>query len=95
MNDTYRLNDAYVVWCPALGQTREDGQRISAIGKTAAAEAWADWRDFSTVEFAIAKGTPAEVMVARDIPGATAFRFIVSGETVLQYNARLVAKVPA
>jgi hypothetical protein len=89
------MSDTYIVWCPSLGQTKAHGKHFVAVDLRHAAEMWAEWRDFHTTDFEIVKGMLAEVMVANDRPDAMAHRFVVSGETLPVYTARLVAKVPA
>jgi hypothetical protein len=85
----------YIVWCPSLGQTKAHGRHFSALDMRHAAEMWAEWRDFSTAEFEIVRGSPAKVMVANDRPDAMAHEFVVSGETLPCYTARRVVMVSA
>ncbi len=53
----------YIVWCPDLGQTREDGKVFEAADAEAAAVAWAEWNDRESAEYDIVSGTPATVKV--------------------------------
>ena len=85
------MKKTYTVWEPAAGQAKEDGRRFTADDPQHAAELWADWRDFSSLDFRIVGGTPATVMVRDTILGRT-FEMIVSGETIRQYAANLRIK---
>jgi hypothetical protein len=78
----------YVVWKPEAGQTEADGVKVSARDARTAAEEWADADDYKSNEFHIVGGQPATVMV-RDIDSGKAFEWIVSGETVRHYTAKL------
>jgi hypothetical protein len=77
----------YLVWCPSRGATKEDGRRIVAYCPGYAVERWAEWDDASSADYTIVSGTPVEVLVAEEVPGAQEQRFIVSGESVPQYRA--------
>lgn len=78
----------YIVWQPEAGQTEADGAKVSAHSPQAAAEEWADHDDFASTEFRIVGGQSATVMV-RDIDSGQAHEWIVSGESLRQYTARL------
>lgn len=78
----------YVVWQPEAGQAEADGVKVSAGNTKAAAEEWADHDDYRSNEFHIVGGQPATVMV-RDLDSGKAHEWIVSGESVRHYTARL------
>ena len=81
---------AWVVWCPDLGSTKEDGKRIFAYSAESAAKDWAEWSDSSSADYSIVGGSPAEVVVAEDRNGAPEYRFTVSGESCPVYRARSI-----
>jgi len=64
---------------------------IYAIDPQEAVEKWAEINDADSEEYAIVNGDNVTVCVAA--PGSdNALRFIVTGESVPQYNARLVTQ---
>ncbi len=78
----------FVVWEPANGQSIADGRRFNAEGPQHAVEQWAEWSDHESNEYHIVGGQPAVVMV-RDANGCATREMIVSGESILQYTAKL------
>lgn len=84
----------FIVWCPDLGSTQEDGDRIKALDAEFAAEKWAQIDDAYSAEYAIVGGQEREVVVVEDREGAQELRFKVTGEAVPQYYARLVEQKP-
>ena len=84
----------FIVWCPDLGSTQEDGDRIQASDAEIAAEKWAHMDDAYSAEYAIVGGQEREVIVVEDRKGAQELRFKVTGEAVPQYYARLVEQKP-
>ena len=54
----------YQVWCPDLGQECDlDAKVIRAESAGNAAEAWAEWSDWTSAEYRIANGREATVHV--------------------------------
>jgi hypothetical protein len=76
----------YLVWCPDLGSTEEDGRKIMAHDPEDAACLWARREDSRSADYWIVGGTDANVVV-RDPDGAE-HALIVSGESVPSYRAR-------
>jgi hypothetical protein len=87
-------NKTFIVWCPDLGQEKEDGYRIKASDTEFAAEQWADRYDAASAEYAIVNGKEREVTVVEDREGTEELRFSVTGEAVRQYYARPVKEKP-
>lgn len=82
----------FMVWQPEAAQTEGDGRVIVADSAREAAELWADADDWRSCEFHIVKGTPASVMVRGQ--DGVAREFIVSGEQVRVYTAKLKCAAP-
>ena len=76
----------YSVWCPAIGQTIEDGKQISTYDANAAATCWAQWHDQSGAEYKIASGATMTVHV-RLVSNGETLVMEVSGEAVPTYRA--------
>jgi hypothetical protein len=79
----------YRVWCPDLGQEQNDGQACSAIDPRTAAEEWGEWCDRTSAEYSIVAGNDSKVLVL-DLDSGETTEWIVSGESVPKYTARLV-----
>lgn len=82
----------YVVWCPDLGQEPEDGATIPATDPADAAEGWAEWHDRSSAEYRIASGRE-EVVIVRDVDTSEQREWIVRGESMPYYTARITARM--
>lgn len=80
----------YIVWCPDRGATKEDGHHIKAFDPESAATRWAEWDDARSADYTIVSGSPVEVLVAELHDGAPEFRFSLSGERSIIYQARKV-----
>ena len=78
--------NAYQVWCPDLGSTRDDAHTIKAFSPDRAAEEWAQREDSHSADYWIVRGTDAHVVV-QDEYGRT-HEFTVSGESCAVYTAR-------
>lgn len=87
-------NRTFIVWCPDIGQEKEDGYHIKASDAEFAAEEWAHRYDAASAEYAIVNGTEREVTVVEDRDGAEELRFSVTGEAVRQYYTRPVKEKP-
>ena len=88
--DSHACPPRYIVWCPDMYGTEEDGKTFHASSPSAAAEKWAEWSDCHSADYGIVKGTDALVHVRREDGGET-LAFTVSGETVPLYHARPAA----
>jgi len=77
----------YVVWCPDLGQEREDGATIPATDPADAAAGWAEWHDRSSAEYRIASGRE-EIVIVRDVETGEQREWIVRGEAMPYYTAQ-------
>jgi len=55
----------FEVWCPEMGQTRDDAKTISAFDAELAATEWAHWHDEYTADFEIVNGSEPLVCVSR------------------------------
>ena len=82
----------YLVWCPELSQTQDDAFETDAVDAHAAACKWAKEHDEASCDYSIAKGEVLAVAVAETGIPNRQVTFIVSGECVAQYSARLVVK---
>lgn len=78
----------YRVWQPDAGQSESDGVSVTARDAKTAVEEWADHDDYKSLEFHIVGGQPANVMV-KDIDRGKINEWIVSGESVRVYTAKL------
>jgi hypothetical protein len=79
----------YIVWCPELGQEQHDGVKVTATDPGTAAQDWAEWQDCYSAEYSIVAGADRTVTVL-DIANGERRDWIVSGESVPIYRARLV-----
>ena len=79
----------YIVWCPDLGQTQENGAKISAYDPSSAVEEWAEWTDRNSAEYSIVGSADATVEVLY-LDSGKQRSWIVSGESVPHYTARLI-----
>lgn len=82
----------YLVWCPELGQTQDDAYLTDAVDVRAAACEWARKHDEATAEYRIARGDDIAVIVAEAGTPERKIEFIVSGERVPRYSARVVVR---
>ncbi len=82
----------YVVW--REGWTRDnDGEHIDAESPRRACEKWAEKSDYASADFSVIKGNDVTLIVA--VPGEPMEqRYIVSGEAVPVYRARLATVGP-
>jgi hypothetical protein len=80
----------YVVWRPDYGQTKEDGRHIDALSPRSACEKWAERDDAESADYWIVRGNEVTVKVARPDDGAEEVAYIINGESVPLYRARLV-----
>jgi len=76
----------YIVW--PEDSEREDGRAFEAEDHDEAARAWAEWEDWFSAEYIIARGNELKVFVALDDPDSTPQVFWVSGEEAITYHAR-------
>lgn len=76
----------FIVWRPESGQNEKDGIMVHAYCAEEAVERWARHNDYQSLDFQIANGQPAKVMV-RDLNTRTVNKWIVSGKSVTQYHA--------
>lgn len=53
----------FIVWQPDLGQTEDDGKKITAYDAGAAAREWAERNDSDSADYSIASGTAAILAV--------------------------------
>lgn len=79
----------YIVWCPDLGQQQKDGVKVTAISADEAAREWAGWHDHYSAEYRIVGGTDETVTVL-NLDTGERHDWIVSGESVPHYRARLI-----
>jgi hypothetical protein len=79
----------YRVWCPDQGEEQHDGQGITACDPPTAASEWAEWSDRTSADYCIVRGEDMTVMV-HDLESGETRAWIVSGESVPHYSARLV-----
>lgn len=77
----------FTVWCPDLGECHEDGMKINAMFPDSAAAEWARRYDWNSAEYSIVGGTDKTVNVM-GLCGKIQV-YIVSGEAVPSYSARL------
>ena len=78
--------DEYIIWRPENGQTKEDGRKIKALCVEYAVQDWAQREDCEGADYLIVSGQDARVMVCN---GHEEREYIVSGESVPQYRARI------
>ena len=89
------MSTEYVVWRPDWEQSKEDGRHIKARCPSEACEAWAQREDCESADYHIVGGSDAFLKVAEARDGAKELAYVVSGETVAEYRARLVQSAPA
>lgn len=78
----------YIVWCPELGSTPEDGKTIKASEAEEAATIWARREDAESADYWIVGGDGATVMVRDEHGQDKTIR--VRGEPIINYYAREV-----
>jgi len=84
----------YRVWRPDQDEAFEDGRLIDAWDANRAVCSWAEWKDSSSAEYSIVGGNDETVMVRAVNGPIVEYEFIVSGESVPSYTARLKVKGP-
>jgi len=77
----------YEVWCPEMGQTRDDAKSINAFDAELAATLWAHWHDGYTAEYEIVNGRESLVCVS-ECASDTVQEFTVYGEMERVYKCR-------
>jgi hypothetical protein len=81
----------WYVWCPEDGEERGDARKIFATDPDDAAEKWAELDDSESSEYRIVGGRDIHVCVQKD--GLDVVHdFVVEGESVPQYNAKMISK---
>ena len=85
----------YLVWCPDYGQSMEESKTIEAHSPSGACEKWAEREDADSADYLIVRGYGAELMVSELGSSLPPFRYIVSGESVPSYYARMVHGKPS
>ena len=80
----------FLVWRPDYGGTRDDAREVEAYDMGEAAEKWADKYDRDSAEYLIVGGQDAELMVELVGGNGKAYKYIVSGDAVPSYRARMV-----
>ncbi len=78
------------VWCPDYGADSDDAKTVTAGSAQEAAEQWAERSDYDSADYSIVKGMDVTVHV--NAPGCGTRRFIVTGESVPVYTARLITE---
>lgn len=89
LNEHHRCPPEWLVWSLDYGGTEEDAIPLRASRPDKAAEEWAKRSDRTSADYSIVGGSDATVLV-RDTGSREVFRYLVSGETVPSYSARLV-----
>lgn len=80
----------YLVWCPDMGDEREDACEIEAYDAESAAGEWAQEEDWNSAEYSIVSGRETPVVYVAEGDGPVqAFR--VSGEAVPTYYAHAIS----
>lgn len=77
----------FQVWCPHHGSGPDEARTFNAVDSADAAQQWALCEDTESADYLIVGGQDATVIVS---DGKTERTFIVSGESVPYYRARLV-----
>lgn len=77
----------FQVWCPDYGSGPDDARTFNAVDLADAVQQWALCQDTEGADYLIVGGQDATVVVS---DGETERTFIVSGESVPYYRARLV-----
>ena len=76
----------YLVWCPELGSSAEDGRQFAAFDAEGAACMWARWEDAHSADYWIVQGQGTTVIVRS--PDGSESGFKVTGESDIHYSAR-------
>jgi hypothetical protein len=77
----------YIVWCPDLDETKEEGRAFTADCPATACEKWAERHDWESAEYAIVGGQAARAMVVSKGSDMPPLHYIVSGEATPRYTA--------
>lgn len=77
---------AYLIWCPELGSTSDDGSSVTGYDAEDAAGTWAQREDAESADYWIVKGEGTTVIVRS--PDGTEQSFRVTGEQAINYYAR-------
>ena len=77
----------YKVWCPDLGQTKDDGKDFGGGSDRDAATGWAEWNDQHSAEYAIVGGAEYRVCVLDKVT-AHVSEFAVTGWSQPCYSAK-------
>jgi len=77
---------AYLIWCPDLGETSDDGRSMDGYCAEDAVATWAQREDSESADYWIVKGEGTTV-IARS-PDGTEQSFRVIGEQAINYYAR-------
>lgn len=85
----------FLVWCPELGQTKDEARRFApsseAYDAESAARLWAQVYDQNSAEYSIVSGQPLEVVAMKEgHDPKEGVLFVVSGRSVPHYSARPV-----
>lgn len=80
------MSARFLVWCPELGSTAEDGREILSDDAEDAARIWARREDAESADYWIVGGSGATVVVRS--PDGSECRMRVTGEPTIRYTAR-------
>jgi len=81
----------YWLWRPEYSEDEDDGRKVMGRDPADAVQRWAEHDDARCLDYTIVSGTPAMVML-RDMETSEVQEWIVSGEKVAKYSARLVTQ---
>ena len=79
----------WLVWCDDYGGSVHDARKLRASTPEEAAEKWAEYEDAQSADYLIVGGSDAIVSVTSDSRYEET-RFIVTGESVPEYHAKIV-----
>ena len=85
----HKCPPVWLVWQPDGGQEENDAEKVRARTPAEAAEKWAEWDDHRSADYSIVGGSNATVCVRR-ADGGEVLRYVVSGESVPSYSAKMV-----
>ena len=85
----HRCAPRFVVWCPEMDESENDGIAIFALGADLAAEKWADHYDWTSADYDIVGQRMEPIVHVRHSDGRL-FRYKVSGEATPSYYAKLI-----
>lgn len=80
----------FLVWCPDLGITANDGKVIEALDAEEAAKSWAEYEDYNSGDYWIVGGGNTPMVIVRHVDSGVDTKFFVSGEMVYQYSAKAI-----